>query len=80
MKNIVIIDIDTERKDQITLIGKPEDFKQPDNKEDAQKMLYDDILCICEALITLVNLTGEKKDKIYDQCIEHLKDGVKSVK
>lgn len=78
MKNIVIIDINTERKDQITLIGKPEGYPQPTNKEEADKMIQDDILCICEALITLINLT-ENKDKIYDQCIKHLEDGVKTI-
>lgn len=80
MKNVVIVDIDTEREDQIILIGKPEEFKQPETKEEAFKMLDDDILSLSEALVSLItvgNDSGHKsKDDLYNQCINHIKDGI----
>lgn len=80
MKNIIIVDIDTER-DQIVVIGKPETFPQPQNKEEAAKLVSDDILGLCEGLIALINASDRNgyrnaPDSLKD-VINHLQDGVK---
>lgn len=85
MKNIVIVDIDTERKDQITIIGKPEGlFTEPKDKEEAKKMVEDDILSLCEGLITIINVAhdNEYNDASYllQSCIKLIEDGVKTNK
>lgn len=81
MKNIVIIDIDTERNDQITIIGKPEEFPQPNNQEEAFKMLDDDILTICEGLVSLINISSQNGYKSASQvlkdCIKYMEDNIK---
>lgn len=68
MKNSIFIDVDTERAQPI-LIGKPPEIKQPENAEEAAKMIINDIGCVCEALCTLIHLAdvneyGNKKDLI----------------
>jgi hypothetical protein len=55
MKNSIFIDVDTERE-QPVLIGKPPEITQPENAEEAAKMIINDIGCVCEALCTLIHL------------------------
>ncbi len=84
MKNIVIIDIDTERNsenEQMILIGKPEEFPEPTNREEALKMINEDILTICEGLISVINTASANgyisAETALNQCISHLNDSVK---
>ena len=41
MKNILFIDVDTEKESPLTL-GKPEDFPKPTNDEEAKIMILND--------------------------------------
>lgn len=82
MRNIIIVDIDTERKDQITVLGKPEGFPQPTSKEEVVKMMDEDLLCLCEGLATLINVMHQEKYKdgntILKECIQLIEDNVKT--
>lgn len=82
MKNILIIDIDTDRKETVH-IGKPANdpkFKKDkiSHQEFAETVLTD-MASLCEALCTLIHTAenaGIKKspDSLRD-CIKHLTDG-----
>jgi len=77
MKNLIIIDIDTERE-QVVKINKPTDFVTPTTPDEAKKMIIDDISCTLEALCTLIyvceqNNYGNKKD-LVNTCIKYLND------
>ena len=68
MKNIILINVDTERDQQI-IIGKPEEIQKPQNREEAGIMITEDLTCVCEALCTLINMAADngyadKKDLI----------------
>jgi len=68
MKNIILINVDTEREQQI-IIGKPEEIKKPENREEAGIMITEDLTCVCEALCTLINMANDngyalKKDLV----------------
>ena len=58
MKNIVIIDRDTERKPVIR-IGKPDDPTKPEDKEGAKKNIIDDISTTTDGLMTLVRMAHD---------------------
>ena len=58
MKNIIIIDIDTEREQSVK-IGKPESFTPPTNKEEAKNVMDNDILCVVEALCSLIHTSDQ---------------------
>lgn len=73
MKNKLVIDVDTERERPI-IIGKPEDVQKPTSPEEAQIMVKNDIICVTEALCTLINLAahngyGEKAVLINESAI-----------
>lgn len=77
MKNLIIIDIDTERE-QVVKINKSTDFVMPTTPDEAKKMIIDDISCTLEALCTLINISeqnnyGNKKD-LVNTCIKYLND------
>jgi hypothetical protein len=66
MKNFIFIDIDTEREKPISF-GKPPEITPPQNHEEAKKMVLNDIICLSEALSTLIlmahqNGYGDKTD------------------
>ena len=60
MKNTIIIDVDTER-DQPILIGKGPETNPPTTREEAAKMLSDDIACVTDALISLVHIVDQNQ-------------------
>ena len=73
MKNLIIVDIDTERIDEDgntappVVLGKPEYLGQPTNEEEAKAMINMDVRSLTEGLITLVmtsdlNDLGKKED------------------
>ena len=75
MKNIVFIDIDTEREIKVQ-IGKPEEITPPTNAEEAKTMINSDISCVCEGLCALIQMADQngygKKELLVKASIEHL--------
>ena len=75
MKNTIYIDVDTEREQQI-IIGKGPENEPPANKEEAAKMIINDIACVCEVLCTLINVADQnqyaKKDELITESIKQL--------
>jgi hypothetical protein len=78
MKNIVIVDIDTDREHKV-LLGKPEDITQPSTPEEASKMVLDDMTSLCDGLVTLIHAahdSGFVKDHVaLDACIKRIQEG-----
>lgn len=69
MKNIIIIDVDTEREGQRLKIAKPSDMLVPTSPEEAKGAILIDIACIFEAFKTMVLMAdkssyGKKEDFI----------------
>jgi len=87
MKNVIIIDIDTERKDEEgnaaapVVLGKPEYLGQPTNEEEAIAMINTDVRSLTEGLITLVmtsDLNGYgKKEDYLSGIVAQLTEGLK---
>jgi len=78
-KNIVIVDIDYDRKDSPINIGKPEEFNIPESKEEWANSIVDDMATLCEGLCTLIHVAEQQglkqsPDSLRD-CIKHLQDG-----
>jgi len=78
MKNILIVDIDSDRKDAVR-IGKPPEFKIPDNTEEQAKAVINDMATLCEGICTLIHLAEQNgikqgADSLRD-CIKHLESG-----
>lgn len=77
MKNLIVIDVDTEREKQI-LIGKPQESTPPSNPKDAALMVTTDISCVCEALCTLINISDQsgyaKKADLIAAAVKRLND------
>lgn len=68
MTNSIFIDIDTDR-DKPIIFGKPPDIEPPSNKEEAKEMILNDIICLAQALKTLIimaeeNEYGSKKELV----------------
>jgi hypothetical protein len=81
MKNLLYIDMDTERDDTIR-IGKPEK-ESPESPEDALKMLQMDIGTLCEALVVVMKVGGQSglfdPQVALQKTIEHLVQGMEDV-
>lgn len=85
MKNVVIIDIDTERVDDkgnpvVVEFGKLEEHGQPTTKEEAKAMIHVDIRSLTEGLVTLV-MTSElngwgKKEDYFAGITAQLREGL----
>ena len=79
MKNKVLIDIDTDRKDVIRLSKPEEELKDIlEDKETTKKMLFDDLTTICNGLGSLIKY-GEDSNhlesgKVAELCIKFLED------
>lgn len=58
MKNVVIIDRDTDREVKIEL-KKPEGDNKPTTPDEAKKVIIDDISTTTEGLITLVKMAND---------------------
>jgi hypothetical protein len=75
MKNLVIIDIDTERQEKI-LIKKPSSIEKPSDDLSAKEMVVNDMSCVFEAFCTLMNLISDNKfgdkNQIIDIAVKHL--------
>jgi hypothetical protein len=77
MKNLIIIDIDTERE-QIVQINKSADFVLPTTPDEAKKMIINDISCTLEALCTLIKISDANhyanKKELISTCFKYLND------
>jgi hypothetical protein len=49
MKNSIFINIDTERENPI-VFSKPEEITPPQTREEAEKMILNDLACLSEAI------------------------------
>jgi hypothetical protein len=78
MKNIIVVDIDTDRN-PVVQIGKPELTDMPNNEAEAKEMLVKDMACLTEALVTLIHAAHQSgyKDSAESlrDCIKHLEHG-----
>jgi len=78
MKNIIIVDVDTDR-DEVVSLGKGQETPEPTTLEEARDMVFLDIRTLTEALIPLVagchlNKFADK-DALIERITEHLVDG-----
>lgn len=77
MKNIIQINVDTEREQQI-IITKPEEIKKPETREEAGTMITQDLTCICETLCMLINMASDNgyanKKELVDISIKRLSE------
>ena len=72
MKNTIYIDIDTDR-DQPILIGKGPETVPPTTREEAGKMIVEDIACVCDALINLIHVADQNEYATKEVLIEKVK-------
>jgi hypothetical protein len=72
MKNTIYIDIDTEREQPI-LIGKGPETSPPETREEAGKMIVEDIACVCDALINLIHVADQNSYGTKESLIEKVK-------
>jgi hypothetical protein len=68
MKNLIYIDVDTEREKPI-LIGKGPEIANPTNKEEARDMIINDIRCICETLCILIDVADQNKYALKSELV-----------
>lgn len=73
MKNIIIIDVDTDRKDQI-LFGKTPEFPDPTNREEAKEMIITDISHVSGALCTLIDIADYNQYASKELLINSVKE------
>jgi hypothetical protein len=58
MKNLIFIDVDTDREKPV-VFGKPPDSTPPQTPEEAGAMIINDIACISEAITTLIRMASQ---------------------
>ncbi len=68
MKNLIYIDVDTEREQPI-LIGKGPEIPTPTNKEEARDMIINDIRCVCETLCILIDVADQNKYALKSELV-----------
>lgn len=77
-KNILIVDIDSSRKESVK-IGKPEEAKEPESPEEFAEIVINDMASLCEAICTLIHLAESQGIKSsansLRDCIKHLEAG-----
>lgn len=77
MKNKVLVDIDTDRKEMSIILSKV--LGPPKTLAEAQAYWKEDVVCLCEALCTLIHV-GDRQNwqpgaQTLRECIKHLTDG-----
>ena len=68
MKNLITIDVDTEREQPI-LIGKGAEIPSPTNKDEAREMIVNDIKCVCETLCILIDVADQNKYALKSELV-----------
>lgn len=75
MKNIIYVDIDSDRKEPGPIIIGKDNIQRPERAD----MVIVDMACLCEALCTLIHLAEDQGIKpsaaSLRDCIKHLQDG-----
>ncbi len=80
MKNVITVDVDTDRKvpGQI-VIGKSPDVPRPKSKEEFLATVETDMATLCEGVCILIHLLeqagGRKSYESLKICIDHLQKG-----
>ena len=78
MKNIIVVDVDTDRT-PVVQIGKMEKTDLPKNTEEAKMIIIKDMACLSEALCVLINAADQSGFKSIDESmkdiITHLERG-----
>ena len=76
MKNILIVDIDTEREKQV-MFGKGKDFVMPEENDDAahETVLLTDIQTLVDGLNHLIIYTG--RDDLREEIAKFISEGGK---
>ncbi len=72
MKNILIIDVDSDRTPALQL-RKPADTPKPSNAEEASKALVNDLASTCEALCALIHMADQNKYGKKEEMVETAK-------
>jgi len=71
MKNILIVDIDTDRE-PIVKLGKTDESHIPKNDEQAKEFIIKDMACLTEALCTLIHAADQSNFKTIDESIKDI--------
>jgi hypothetical protein len=84
MKNIVYVDIDTDREDQPVRIGKPSDFQLPETTEKDQEVTQLDLKSLIEGAllmgIYMENQGYQSFDDTLDGIVEQMKEGYEDIR
>lgn len=80
MKNILFVDVDTERTNPgPVVIGKPNPMAAPKSQEEMAEVVKMDIACLCEAVCTLIHVADQNGIRPSAEslriCIDHLQKG-----
>jgi hypothetical protein len=74
-KNVLIIDVDTERAEQLQ-VGKPSEQDLPTTPEEAKIAILMDITCVAEALKFLIGVAHDngiaKAEDLIENTVNHL--------
>lgn len=68
MKNLITIDVDTDREKPI-LIGKGAEVLTPTNRDEARDMIINDIKCVCETLCILIDVADQNKYALKSELV-----------
>jgi len=68
MKNIIIVDVDTERT-PVTQIGKMEGSDLPKNKDEAKDSIIKDMACLTEGLVQLIQAADDSNFKTKEESL-----------
>ena len=78
MKNSLLIDVDTERKDPIRITKTEDTVNKVNDEESAKKMVLEDMTTLCNALGTLIQLANDSgyiDSKVSaNMCVNYLND------
>jgi hypothetical protein len=79
MVNTIFIDIDTERNRPI-IFSKPPDITPPTTKEEAKKMILNDVICLAQSLKTLIIMAHENqyadKKELLVACVNTINEAL----
>lgn len=77
MKNIIMVDVDSDRPNQV-IFNKPNDFVMPTNEADAKQVVIDDLKTLAHGLGCLIKIAHERgygdSREMLDETIELLSD------
>lgn len=58
MKNLIIIDVDTEREKPL-IFGKGPDYQAPTTADEAKEIIIQDLGCVLDAFLSLVHVADQ---------------------